>query len=232
MVALPLRAADDISFDPATTQAEFSKFSRVVGQGIFPTPVEPARASGLLRFDVGVAATLVAVDTNDPYYRHAVPQNNDFVHNGYAALPRLVVTKGFSAGTISGSYAKINNSGIGTWGGALDIPVIRGSLATPEIAVRGSYATLTGVNVYKLKTYGAEAFVSKGFGPLTPYGSIGRQRIDARGDLPAPLGTLHDKSEFNRLTLGLRISLLVPKLAVEATQGEVRSYAAKISVGF
>src|SRR5437588_229650 len=149
-----------------------------------------------------------------------------------AALPPIVVTKAFSAGTMSASYARINNSGIGTWGGALDIPVIRGSLATPEIAVRGSYATVTGVNVYKLKTYGAEAFVSKGFGPLTPYGSIGRQRIDARGDLPAPLGTLHDKSEFNRLTLGLRISLLVPKLAVEATQGEVRSYAAKISVGF
>jgi hypothetical protein len=232
IAALPLRASDDISFDPATTQDEFSKFSRVVAQGIFPTPVEPARASGLLRFDVGIAATLVAVDTNDPYYRHAVPADNNFVHNGYAALPRLVVTKGFSAGTISGSYAKINNSGIATWGGALDIPIIRGTIATPEIALRASYATLTGVDVYKLKTYGAEAFVSKGFGPLTPYGAFGRQRIDARGDVPAPIGTLRDKGEFNRLTLGLRISLLVPKLSVEATQGEVRSYAAKISVGF
>src|ERR1041385_3165186 len=154
LAALPLRAGDDISFDPATTQAEFSKFSKVVAQGIYPTPVSPARASGLLRFDVGIAATLVAVDTNDPYYRHAVPKDNDIVHNGYAALPRLVVTKGFSAGTISGSYAKINNSSAATWGGALDIPIIRGTIATPEIAVRGSYATLTGVDVYKLKTYG------------------------------------------------------------------------------
>jgi len=209
-----------------------------VAQGIFPTPVEPARASGLLRIDVGIAATLVAVDTNDPYYRHAVPARNNFVHNGYAALPRLVVTKGFSAGTISGSYAKVNNSGIGTWGGAVDIPILRGTLATPEIAVRGSYATLTGVDVYKLKTYGAEAFISKGFGPLTPYGAIGRQRIDARGDITAtfptfaPIPPLRDKSEFNRLTLGLRVSLIVPKLSVEVTQGEVRSYAAKISVGF
>ena len=238
LAALPLRAADDISFDPATTQAEFSKFSKVVAQGIFPTPVEPARASGLLHFGVGIAATLVAVDTNDAYYRHAVPKDNDIVHNGYASLPRLVVTKGFSAGTISGSYAKVNNSNAATWGGALDIPIIRGSIATPEIAVRGSYATLTGVDVFKLKTYGAEAFVSKGFGPFTPYGAIGRQRIDARGDITsvnptfAPIPPLRDKSEFNRLTLGVRVSLLVPKLAIEATQGEVRSYAAKISVGF
>ena len=232
--ALPLRAQnDDIRFNPATTQAEFSKFAKVVGQGIFPTPVQPARATGVLRFDVGVAATLVSVDTNDSYWRHAVPANNDFTRHGYAALPRLVVSKGFGGGTISGSYAKFNNSGIATWGGAVDYPIIRGTLATPEIAARLSYGTLTGVDVFKLKSYGAEAFISKGFGPLTPYGAIGRQRIDARGDVPAPVGrTLREKGDVNRITVGLRISLLVPKLAIEATQGEVRSYAAKISVGF
>jgi hypothetical protein len=32
--------------------------------------------------------------------------------------------------------------------------------------------------------------------------------------------------------VGLRLSLVVPKLVVEATQAQVRSYAAKISVGF
>jgi hypothetical protein len=236
-VALPLRAQNDVQFDPATSLAEFSKFAKVVGQGIFATPVEPARATGILRFDVGIAATLVAVDTNDPYWRHAVPANNDFTRNGYAAVPRLVVSKGFSSGTISGTYAKISDSGIATWGGALDVPIIRGTLATPEIALRASYATLTGVDVFKLKTYGAEAFISKGFGPLTPYGAIGRQRIDARGEFP-PLGSsvalpkLRDNSDINRVTVGLRISLVVPKFSIEATQGEVRSYAAKISVGF
>jgi len=235
-VALPLCAQDDIKFDPATTQAEFSKFAKVVGQGIFPTPVQPARATGVLRFDVGVAATLVAVDTNDAYWRHAVPANSDFTRGGYAALPRLVVSKGFSSGTISGTYAKISDTGIATWGGAVDVPVIRGTIATPEIALRGSYATLTGVDVFKLKTYGAEAFVSKGFGPLTPYAAIGRQRIDARGNISTPtfvaVPPLRDNSDINRITVGLRVSLLVPKLAIEATQGEVRSYAAKISFGF
>ena len=228
-----------MQFDPATTQAEFSKFSRIVAQGIYATPVEPARASGLLHFDVGIAATLVSVDTNASYWRHAVPAANDFTRGGYAAVPRLVVSKGFGAGTISGMYAKVTDSGIGTWGGALDLPVLRGSVVMPEIAVRGSYATLTGLDdTLRLKTYGAEAFISKGFGPLTPYGAIGRQRVNSRGAVPSSVPTtvaippLRDKSDVNRLTLGLRISLLVPKLAIEATQGEVRSYAAKISVGF
>ncbi|MEK6375659.1 MAG: hypothetical protein AABO58_23525 [Acidobacteriota bacterium] len=236
---MPLRAqsGDDIQFDLATTQAEFSEFARIVGQGIFATPVTPARATGILRFDVGIAATLVAVDTKASYWRHAVPAGNDFTRNGYAAVPRLVVSKGFGAGTISAMYAKINDSGIATWGGALDVPIFRGSVATPEIAVRGSYATLTGIDVFKLKTYGAEAFISKGFGPITPYAAIGRQKIDARGEFPpvaspVALPELRETGSFNRLTAGVRISLLVPKLVIEATQAEVRSYAAKISVGF
>ena len=198
----------------------------------------PARASGLLHFDVGLAATVVKIDTNDPYWQHAVRDEDDFTHNGYAGVPRLVVMKGFGAFTLSGTYAKINNSGIATWGGAIDMPIVRGTVATPEIALRGSYATLTGLDVYKLKTYGAEAFISKGFGPLTPYAGYGRQRIDARGDVRfagipyVPYPPLKAKTDINRLTVGLRISLLVPKLTVEATQGEVRSYAAKVSVGF
>jgi hypothetical protein len=236
---LPLcaQSGDDIQFDPATTAAEFSEFARIVGQGIFATPVSPARATGILRFDVGVAATLVAVDTEASYWRHAVPANNDFTRNGYVALPRLVVSKGFGAGTISAMYAKVNDSGISTWGGALDMPVFRGTVAMPEIAVRGSYATLRGIDVFKLKTYGAEAFISKGFGPITPYAAIGRQKIDARGEFPpivtvVALPELRETGSFNRLTAGVRISLMVPKLVIEATQGEVRSYAAKVSVGF
>ena len=46
--ALPL-CAQDVKFDPAlVTQANFSQFSRIVGQAIFASPVQPARASGFL----------------------------------------------------------------------------------------------------------------------------------------------------------------------------------------
>src|ERR1041384_5705523 len=62
LIALPM-AAQDIAFNPAITQAEFSKFSRVIAQGIFPTPVQPARTTGLLGFDIGIAATALRIDT-------------------------------------------------------------------------------------------------------------------------------------------------------------------------
>jgi hypothetical protein len=234
LVAAPLRA-QDIQFDPATTQQEFAQFSRTMGQAIFATPVQPARSSSVLGFDVGIAATLVKVDQNASWWRHAVPANNDFLTGGgYAAVPRLVAIKGLGFATVSGTYAKVRNSDVKTYGGAIDIPIVRGSLISPELAARGSYATISGIDVYKLKVYGLELFLSKGFGPITPYAAIGRQRTNASGTVTSSSTsfTLEDRSNINRYTAGLRFSLLVPKIVLEATQAEVRSYAAKISVGF
>src|SRR3954454_16360737 len=89
--ALPLHAGD---FDFTTvTPQEFRTFSRVVGQGIFATPVQPARAGGIISLDAGVAATLVEIDTNASYWQHAVA--NDITTSGYLAVPRIVVSKGF-----------------------------------------------------------------------------------------------------------------------------------------
>src|SRR5260370_4031669 len=150
LIALPLAAAD-IAFNPKITQLEFAKFSRVVGQGIFATPVQPARRSGVLGFDIGLAATAMKIDKSAPFWANSVAANSSFVRGNYAAVPRIVASKGFSFATISASYAQFSSSGVKTYGGALDIPIIRGTLVTPEIAVRGSYATISGVDALKLK---------------------------------------------------------------------------------
>ena len=83
---------------------------------------------------------------------------------------------------------------------------------------------------------GVEIFIAKGFGPITPYAAVGRMRADTTAQrissdplvLQLPL---EHQSDFNRYTAGVRISLMVPKIVVEATQAEERSYAAKISFG-
>lgn len=195
--------------------------------------MQPARAAGLLGFDIGLAATAVNVDTRSTYWRHAV--GSDFTTGGYVALPRIVVSKGFSVASVSAMYAKVSDTGIKTYGGALDVPIISGGLASPTLALRGSYATLSGVDVFDLKTYGAELFLSKGIGPVTPYGAIGRMRVDGRGTIPAttrtPSVTLSDRSDMNRYTVGVRLSFFIPKIVIEATQAEVRSYSAKVSLG-
>jgi hypothetical protein len=230
---LPL-GAGDVSFNPAITEQEFHTFSLLAAQAIFATPVEPARATGLTQFDVGVAANLVQVDTGAPYWQHAVASK--VTTGDYFAVPRVVVSKGFSAATVSVSYAKFGDTTARVWGGALDLPVINGGTLRPTLAGRLSYAKLSGVDPLRLTTYGAELFLSKGFGPVTPYGAIGIMRDDARGTIPptslTPRLTLSDKSNTTRYTLGVRVSMVLPKLVVEASQADKRSYAAKVSFGF
>ncbi len=232
--ALPLRAADDINFDPSITQAEFQKFSRLIAQGIFATPMEPSGASGLLRFDVGVAATAVQIDPKASYWTRAVSKDIT-VGGSYVAVPRLVVSKGLSAATISGSYAQLQDTKAKIIGGAVDLPIVNGGLVKPTLALRGTYSTLTGIDVYKLKTYGLELFLGKGFGPITPYGAIGKQRSDATGNITTPTFAaivLRDKSTINRYTAGVQLNLVIFRLDVEANQAEQRSYGAKVSFGF
>jgi len=231
-VAAPLQA-QSIDFDPSITQAEFEKFSRIVAQGIFASPVQPAGGSGLLRFDIGIAVTGVPIDENAEYWTRAVGE--DWSYGGYIGIPRLVVSKGLGVATVAGSYSKVQDSDIQIWGGSIDIDIIDGGLVSPTLALRGSYSMLQGVEEYDHKTYGLELFLGKGFGPITPYAGVGRMRTDAEGRVirnGATLLTLKDKADINRYTVGVRISLAVPKLVLEANQAEERSYSAKISVGF
>lgn len=237
LLAVPVFAqtegdGDGIEFQPGITQEEFADFSRLVAQGIYATPVEPARARGLLGFDVGVAVTALPVDTSATYWTRSV--EDDFTISDYVAVPRLVVSKGLSFGTISASYAKVQDTDIQILGGSFDFPLTRGGVATPTLALRGAYAQLQGIDEFDLKTYGVELFLSKGFGPITPYGAIGYARSDAQGNISVPSAAavvLDDESDSQRITLGLRLSLFLPKLVVEATQGEERSYSAKIAFG-
>lgn len=229
LAALPLFAqSDDIDFDPTVTQAEFATFSRLAAQGIYATPVEPARARGLLGFDVGIAATAVPVDTNAAYWQKATG-NDDFTISNRIVVPRVIASKGLSFATISGSYAKVPSSSITMWGGSLDVPILSGGILKPTLGVRGSYAQLGGSDQFDLKTYGAEVFLSKGFGPMTPYVAAGRARSDAEARVAGRV--LTDKADSNRFTVGVKISFLLPKISIEATQGEERSYAAKVSFG-
>lgn len=200
---------------------------------MFPTPVDPAVGRGLLRFDIGIAATAVPVNENAEYWVNAV--DSDLLTSGYLAVPKLVVSKGFFGLHASASYAQVPDSDATILGGSLDIPIIDGGIIRPTVSVRGSYAQLRGVDEYQMTVYGAEAFISKGIGPVTPYAAAGIMRTDAVGRIlfnDVEVLRLLDEAEDERYTVGVRVSLLLPKITVEATQGQELTYSAKVSLGF
>lgn len=235
-----MQAQSEVEFDKGIhfqfgiTQEEFDTFAGLFAQGIYATPVEPARARGLLGFDVGIAAAAVPVDTNASYWTRSV--NEDFTVSDHAVIPRLVASKGLSFGTISAMYAKVPDTDIQVWGASYDMPITDGGIASPTIALRGAYSTLRGSEELEFKTYGVEVFISKGFGPITPYAAAGYAKHDGRANVIstgiAPSYELETDGTMSRYTLGVKISMFIPKLVVEATQGEERSYAAKVAFGF
>jgi hypothetical protein len=231
-VAFPA-VGQDFSLDPVITEEQFSQFASIVGQSIYATPVEPASARGLLAFDIGVAAVGVPIDEEAAYWVNAV--DSDILNSGYLVVPRVVVSKGISVANLSASYARVPDTDVEIWGGAVDVPLIGGSLVTPSLSLRAAYSEIRGIEEVDMRTYGAEVFLSKAFGPITPYGAVGMARTDAEGRVPAteltPARILSTQNDDERLTVGLRISLLFPKIVVEATQGEERTYAAKVSFG-
>lgn len=238
--AAPLQAQSDadIDFELGITHEEFEQFSRLLAQSIYATPVEPARARGLLGFDIGVVATAIPIDTNAAYWTRSTT-NDDFTVSDHLVVPRLTASKGLSFGTISATYAKVPDTDIQIWGGSYDMPLVKGGIASPSIALRGAYSQLRGVDDLELSTYGLEVFASKGFGPITPYVAAGYARHKAVGHfsgiitvVPIDESVLRDEGDMQRFTLGVKISMFIPKLVVEATQGEERSYAAKVSLGF
>ena len=178
-----------------------------------------------------MAATAIPVDTDAPYWENAV--GDDFTIGDHAVVTRVVASKGLSYATISGTYGLIPDTDIKVWGGSLDVPIVGGGIVTPTVAIRGAYAAVSGVEDIDLSTYGAELFISKGFGPVTPYLAGGIAWTDAEGRVLMPTETrvLQDDSSASRFTLGLKISFFIPKLVFEATKGEETSYAAKISFG-
>ncbi|HXI14575.1 MAG TPA: hypothetical protein VNM92_18310 [Thermoanaerobaculia bacterium] len=228
--------AGDIEFDPAITQEEFSEFSQSVGQAIFASPLDGAASTSLLGFDLGIAATAVPIDETASFWLRSVG-NSNLTRSGYLIVPRLVAAKGIGVLRISASLAKVPDSDIQVYGGSVDLPLIRGGLLRPALSLRGSYSQLRGIEIYKAKTYGAEVFLSKGFGPVTPYAGVGMMRTNATGTIPLSLvpggltRTLEDESDHNRFTLGVKVSILLPKIVIEATQGKDRTYAAKVSLG-
>ncbi len=225
--------AQSISFDPRITASQFRTFSALTSQAIFATPIEPARGRGLLRFDIGIGATAIPIDDEADYYIRSV--NEDITTGGYLLVPRVIVSKGLGFVNVAASYAKVPNSDLAILGGSIDVPIIDGGILSPTLAVRGTYSVLQGVDEFDLTNYGAEVFISKGFGPVTPYAAAGLVRTDAVAHISLgprlPGIDLAQKFNQERYTLGVRFSLVVPKLVIEASQAEERTYSAKISFG-
>lgn len=225
----PVFAGTDIDISKfPQVQKEFDDLSRQVGLAISYTPLAPAAPLGLLGFDVGVEATVVHIDANKQFWTDAVGKTPP----SYLVFPKIHAQKGLPLGFDVGvSYAKAPGTNIGLVGGELKWAILKGTLVTPAVAIRGDYTKLMGVNDLDLHIYGADISISKGFAFITPYAGIGEVWISSKetSDLISlKQANLNETKGF----LGVKLSFFVISFVAEADFSKVPSYSGRLNVSF
>ncbi len=212
----------------AMAQSEFEDLSTEVGLLISYVPLSPAEPLGILGFDIGVEMTGAKISAGSSFWQNAVSDGNP---PDYIVLPRLHVQKGLPFGIDIGAvYSTVPGSNISLYGGEIKWAVMKGGIASPAVAVRGTYTTLSGVDDLDASTYGLDASVSKGIGPLTPYGGIGQVWINTGEN--AGLGLDDVSTSATKVFAGAKFKILVLSIALQADFSDVNLYSARANFSF
>jgi len=191
-IASPCFAADNIDSLQNLLQSEFKAFSQDLGAALSYKAVSPAEPLGLTGFDIGLEVTGTKLNHSDVW---------DKASSGSAPstlpIPKLHVIKGlpfnFDVGAV---YTKIPTTNISLLGGELRYAILEGGVASPAVAVRGTFTKLSGVDQLDFSTKGLELSVSKGFAMLTPYAGVGEVWVDSKPKADA--ATVLNKESFQQ----------------------------------
>jgi len=228
-------AIDDIKFSLGMTQSTFRDFSKELGVALTYKPVAPAEPLGIMGFDVGLEVSAVSISNRA--WKNAL-EDNDVP--SYLFIPKIRAIKGLPFGfDIGAFYSQVPNTNIKLYGGEIKYSILEGTVATPALAVRGTYTQLSGVSELDFKTYGFDASISKGILMITPYGGIGVNRFEsspkgyASAPFPSGLGLKDEKKTYYKAFIGARITLVLLSITGEVEFNEIKPvYTLKGAITF
>ena len=223
VAATSLCAADLDQLQRLGTQSAFRSLTEDLGAALSYKSLSPATPLGITGFDVGVDASFTHLNSN----AFGTASNSS---KSVLPLARLRAQKGLPFDFDIGlSYAAVPGSNIKLWGGELRYAVLPGSVATPALAVRGSYSKLSGVNQLDFDTKGIDVSISKGFFGLTPYGGIGRVWANATPRNVAGLGS--ESVGLNKVFAGVNFGLGIFAVGGEFDRtGRSNTYSVKAAL--
>lgn len=197
LATAPVHALDFTIAVP--NQGDFDKVAKDVIAGFDYKPIEPVAAGGITGFSVGAFGSYAPVQDRGAWKRLT---GEDIDGIGMAGLS---ATKGLPLGFDLGAfYAGVPGTDARVYGGQLRYAILRGSVANPAIALRGTYTRASSVQDFDYDSYGADVTVSKGFLLFTPYAGVGLVHGEVSAD---PKYGLHDaRSTQGKGFAGVRMS--------------------------
>ena len=210
-------------------QNGFKDLSKEVGLIISYVPLAPAEPLGILGFDIGIEATGAKISSGSTFWKKAV---SDGTPPDTIVLPKIHVQKGLPFGIDLGIlYATAPGTNISLYGGEIKYAILKGSMVSPAVALRGTYTALAGVKDMDASTYGLDASVSKGFGPLTPYAGVGEVWIKTSAN--SNLVTLNDVStSATKAFIGTKLKILLLGIVLQADFSDINMYSARANISF
>jgi hypothetical protein len=223
-------SAMDISIPATATQGAFKDFVKEAGYALSFNPMAPAEPLGVTGFDISVEVVGTDIEDTKEYWEMFV-DDADVV--SILPVPRLHVQKGLPNNIDVGAiYASVPDSNISLWGIELKWAILEGGVATPALAIRGSYSRLAGVDELDLDTMAADVLISKGVLMLTPYAGASVVRVSGK-EKSGDVSLDSESATLFRLIGGVEFSPL-PLLVINAelSLGEIMQYGIKAGLRF
>lgn len=229
-IAQPAFAANNINMQSlaAATGAQtlFRDISEDLGSALSYKPITPAASLGVTGFDLGIEATMTDMKKSSRAWAAA---SGSTVSNLY--VPKLHFAKGLPFNIdIAAFMSKSLTTNISLFGGELRYAIVEGGIATPTVAIRGSYTRLSGVNQLAFDTRGLDVSISKGFAMLSPYAGVGQVWVNSTPDVARLTA---ESFSLGKVFAGANLNLGTTNIAVECDKtGSAKSISAKIGFRF
>ncbi len=230
-IAQPAMAAS-ISTLNQLAQSEFRTFSEDLGAALSYKPITPAESLGTTGFDMGIEVTQTDTSKSAQIWSKAT-NGGSSVSKVY--VPRLHIAKGLPLGIdIAAFYSRIPSANISLVGTELRYAIVEGGVATPAIAVRGSYTKLSGVDQLGLNTKGLDVSISKGFAMFTPYAGVGQVWVNSKANVTGTGGvTLDESFTQSKVFVGANLNFGLTNIAAEVDKtGGIQSVSLKLGFRF
>ncbi len=218
-------AKDHITISAALGQQNFNDLSEDLGAVTSYKQLEGSSSEGITGFDLSLNAGATQVGHQAAW--------NAATGNSVSSVPfaDVRVTKGLPFGfDIGGEYSTVPGSNISLYGAEVRYAILDGGIAEPAIGVRAGYTHLTGVDDLSFHTTSLDVSISKGFGPVTPYGGVGEVWTNSSPDSSTGLTSSNSSNSevFAGVTfdLGVHLGLEWNHLAGNTT------YTLKLGFGF
>jgi len=230
-------AADNLdSIQNLGQQKTFKLFSEDLGAVVAYRSTSPAEPLGATGFDIGIEAT----STSLPNSKEWALANSDGEAIDSIVLPRVHIHKGLPFGIdIGASYVGSgSDTDISITGAEIKYAFMEGSTATPALALRITYSSLSGIDQLEMTTTGAELSISKGFALFTPYAGVGyvsvtsTPKAEAAEPVPGVFAGFEEETfGLSKAYAGVNMALGIVSILVEGDKtGEATSYSLKLAL--